>query len=147
MNHERYFDFINLYVDNELADKNSAELFAHLGTCESCRELMKATLMIRSHLGGQELALVPAGLDHRVLESVRREAAAADERRRWFEPVWFTRISIPLPAAASIIFLVIVGSLLFSPLLMHEERSPQQLKIEQVLPLPPELRNELLPYR
>jgi anti-sigma factor RsiW len=147
MNHERYFDFINLYVDNELADKNSAELFAHLGTCESCRELMKATMVIRSHIANQGLAEVTSALDQRVLASVRRQATTVREKRRWFEPVWFTRISIPLPAAASIIFLVIVGSLLFSPLLMREERPPQQIKTEQVIPLPPELQKELLPYR
>jgi anti-sigma factor RsiW len=147
MNHERYFDFINLYVDNELADKNSAELFAHLGSCETCRELMKATMLIRSHIANQGLAEVTSALDQRVLASVRRQATTVREKRRWFEPVWFTRISIPLPAAASIIFLVIVGSLLFSPLLLREEQPRQQLRVEQIIPLPPELQKELLPYR
>jgi anti-sigma factor RsiW len=147
MNHERYFEFINLYVDNRLGDKASAELFAHLGSCERCRELMKATMLIRSHIGSQELAQVPAALDHRILASVRREAATVREKRKWFEPVWFTRISIPLPAAASIIFLVIVGSLLFSPLLLHEEKPRQEVKVEQLMGLPPELQRQLHLYR
>jgi anti-sigma factor RsiW len=147
MNHERYFEFVNLYVDNELDDKLSAELFAHLGVCERCREFMRMTMRVRSHIASQELAEVPLALDGRVLASMRQEGATIRGKKRWFEPVWFTRISIPLPAAASIIFLVIVGSLLFSPLLLREERPPQPVKVEQVMPLPPELQKELLPYR
>ena len=147
MNHERYFEFINLYIDNQLGDRESAELFGHLGTCEACREFMKVTMRVRSHIAGQELAEVPSALDHRVLASVRREAAAVRGKKRWFEPVWFTRISIPLPAAASIIFLVIVGSLLFSPLLLHEEKPRQEVKVEEMMPIPPELERQLQPYR
>jgi anti-sigma factor RsiW len=147
MNHERYFEFVNLYVDNELDDKTSAELFAHLGACETCREFMRTTMRVRSHIASQELAEVPLALDRRVLASMRREVTTVRERGRWFKPVWFTRISIPLPAAASIIFLVIVGSLLFSPLLLREERPPQQVNVEQVMPIPPELQEQLLPYR
>jgi len=147
MNHDRYFELINLYDDNELADKASVELFTHLSTCETCREFMKAAMLVRSHITSQALAEVPTSLDHRVLAGVRREPTPMGEKKRWFEPVWFTRISIPLPAAASIIFLVIVGSLLFSPLLLREERPPQQVKVEQVIPIPPELQRQLLPYR
>jgi anti-sigma factor RsiW len=147
MNHERYFEFINLYIDNQLGDRESAELFAHLGTCEACREFMRTMMQVRSHIASQELAEVPLTLDRRVLASVRGEAAAVREKKRWFEPVWFTRISIPLPAAASIILLVIVGSLLFSPLLLHEEKPRQEVKLEQMMPIPPELQKQLLPYR
>jgi anti-sigma factor RsiW len=147
MNHERYFEFINLYVDNQLGDTESAELFAHLGTCEACREFMKMTMQVRSHIASQELAEVPLTLDRRVLASVKREAAAVREKKSWFAPIWFTRISIPLPTAASVIFLAIVGSLLFSPLLLHEEKPRQQVKVEQLMALPPELQRQLQLYR
>jgi len=147
MNHERYFQFINLYIDSQLGDRQSAELFAHLGTCEACREFMRMTMRVRSHIASQELAEVPLTLDRRVLASVRREAAAVREKKSWFAPIWFTRISIPLPAAASIIFLAIVGSLLFSPLLLHEEKPRQEVKVEQMMPIPPELQRQLQPYR
>jgi anti-sigma factor RsiW len=141
MNHERYFEFINLYIDNQLGDRESAELFAHLGTCEACREFMKATMRVRSYIAGQELAEVPSALDYRVLASVRREAAAVREKKSWFAPVWFTRISIPLPAAASIIFLAIVGSLLFSPLLSQQPPQRVEIPAPLVSKLPPSLQN------
>jgi len=147
MDHERCFEFINLHIDNQLGDRGSSELFAHLGTCEACREFMRTTMQVRSHIASRELAEVPLTLDRRILASVRREAGTVRGKKRWFEPVWFTRISIPLPAAASIIFLVIVGSLLFSPLLLHEEKPRQEVKVEEMMPIPPELERQLQPYR
>jgi anti-sigma factor RsiW len=147
MNHDRYFEFINLYIDNHLGDRESAELFAHLGMCEACREFMRTTMQVRSHIASQELAEVPLTLDHRVLASVRREAAATRGKKRWFEPVWFTRISIPLPAAASIVFLLIIGSLLFSPMILQGEMPRPAARIEQTLPIPSELQKVLQLYK
>jgi hypothetical protein len=108
---------------------------------------MRMTMQVRSHIASQELAEVPSTLDHRVLASVRQEVAAVRGKKRWFEPVWFTRISIPLPAAASIVFLLIVGSLLFSPLIFQEESPQPETRIEQTLPLPPELHKALQLYK
>jgi anti-sigma factor RsiW len=147
MNHERYFEFINLYIDNQLGDRESAELFGHLGTCEACREFMKVTMRVRSHIAGQELAEVPSALDHRVLASVRREAAAVREKKSWFAPVWFTRISIPLPAAASIIFLTIVGSLLFAPMLISGDKPSPDVSWQQISRIAPELQRQLQWYK
>lgn len=140
MNHESYQERISLYIDNALNDKDTAELFAHLSGCDECRKFMKITMSVHAHVADEELEEVPASLDRRVLSSVTRESAEI-EQSKWYSPVWVTRIVIPLPAAASILFLIIVGSLLFSPLLSQEQ--PQRVEIPPPLvsKIPASLQN------
>ncbi|MCX6132769.1 MAG: zf-HC2 domain-containing protein [Ignavibacteriales bacterium] len=130
---------VSLYIDDTLNDKESSELFAHLAVCGECRSYMKISLRVRNQIANEELAEVPRSLDRRVLASVARENAAL-KRQTWYSPVWLARISIPLPAAVSIVFLLIVGSLLFSPLLTNDPR--QQAEIPSVLlsKVPPGLK-------
>ncbi len=140
MNHEDYQERVSLYIDNALNDRDAAELFAHLSGCDECRKFMKITMSVHVHVADEELEEVPASLDRRVLSSVARESAEI-EQSKWYSPVWVTRIVIPLPAAASILFLIIVGSLLFSPLL--SQQLPQRVEIPAPLvsKLPPSLQN------
>jgi hypothetical protein len=139
MNHQPYQERISLYIDNALSDKESAKLFAHLSQCDDCRMFMKLTSSVHSHIGEEKLAEVSLSLDRRVLTSV---AAASDksEGRLWYAPVWFTRISIPLPAAASILFLIIVGSLLFSPILSQEPQHQTEIPASLMSRLPAALQ-------
>jgi anti-sigma factor RsiW len=139
MNHEPYQQRISLYVDNALNDKDTAKLFAHLARCTDCRAFMKSTVSVHAHIAEEELAEVPLSLDRRVLASV---ATASDqsERRPWYAPMWFTRISIPLPAAASILFLIIVGSLLFSPILAQEPQHQTEIPASLMSRIPASLQ-------
>jgi anti-sigma factor RsiW len=134
MTHIEFQQSISLYIDNALNDKESSDLFAHLAECSECRTFMKISMRVRSQIANEELSDVPQTLDRRVLASVARENVAL-KQRTWYSPVWFTRISIPLPAAASILFLIIVGSLLFYPLLTPD----QQQRVE----VPAELRSKI----
>ena len=126
---------VSLYIDDTLNDKESSELFAHLAVCGECRSYMKISLRVRTQIANEELEDVPRSLDRRVLASVVRENAAL-KRQTWYSPVWFTRISIPLPAAASIVFLLIVGSLLFSPLLSAERQQRAEVPAELLSKIP-----------
>ena len=139
MTHEHYQQRISLYVDNALSDKNTATLFAHLSRCDNCRAFMRSALSLHAHIAEEELAEVPLSLDRRVLASV---AAASDqsERRPWYAPMWFTRISIPLPAAASILFLIIVGSLLLSPILAQEPQHQTEIPASLMSRIPASLQ-------
>ena len=96
-------------------------------------------MRVHSEIANEELADVPRTLDRRVLASVARKNATL-ERRTWYSPVWFTRISIPLPAAASIVFLLIVGSLLFYPLLTPEPQQRVNVPAELMSKVPPALQ-------
>jgi anti-sigma factor RsiW len=142
MNHQIYQERISLYVDNALSDKESAKLFAHLSRCDDCRMFMKLTSRVHSHIAEEKLAEVPLSLDRRVFASV---AAASDlsDQRPWYAPMWFTRISIPLPAAASILFLIIVGSLLFSPILAQEPQHQTEIPVPLASKIPSSLQRQL----
>jgi anti-sigma factor RsiW len=146
MNHETHQELISLYIDNTLNDKESAELFAHLAGCNECRDFMKVTMRVHAHIVEEELAEVPLSLDRRVLGSVGKKSAEL-KPSSWYTPVWFTRVSIPVPAAASILFLIIVGSLLFSPLLASQPVQQTEPKDPLVSRLPAPLQNELKLYK
>ena len=139
MTHEHYQQHASLYIDNALNDKDTAKLFAHLSRCEDCRAFMKLTLGVHAHMAEEELAEVPLSLDRRVLTSVAAELNRS-ERRAWYAPVWFTRISIPLPAAASILFLIIVGSLLLSPILAQEPQHQTEIPAALMSRIPSSLQ-------
>ena len=139
MTHIEHQQRISLYIDNALNDKESSELFAHLAECKDCRTYLKTIMRVRAQIADEELADVPRSLDRRVLASVARENAAL-KRRTWYSPVWFTRVSIPLPAAASIVFLLIVGSLLFYPLLTPEQERQVEIPSELMARVPSSLQ-------
>ena len=142
MNHDSYQEQVSLYVDGVLGDKASASLFAHLADCEECRSLLKVSMRLREHVAEQELETTPSSLDQRILVSLpaRRRTAKGPA---WYAPVWFTRISVPLPAAASIVFLIIVGSLLFSPLLSQGQVKEAEIPKPFVDKIPQELQKTL----
>lgn len=142
MNHQNHQERISLYIDNALSDKESAKLFAHLSRCDDCRMFMKLTSRVHSHIAEEKLAEVSPSLDRRVLASVATKSVQSG-RRPWYEPVWFTRISIPLPAAASILFLIIVGSLLFSPILAQEPQHPTEIPAPLASKIPSSLQRQL----
>ncbi len=139
MAHTEQEQLISLYIDSALSDKDSSALFAHLTGCSECRMHMKIATSIHSQIAGEALADVPLSLDRRVRASVARESAAP-KRQSWYSPIWFTRISIPLPAAASIVFLLIVGSLLFSPLLTNEPQQRTEIPSELMSKVPASLQ-------
>ncbi len=120
MTHVEYQQRISQFIDIALTDKESSELYTHLAECDECRMFMRISMSVRSRIADETLEEVPQSLDRRVLLSgPQRKSRPVRESR--ISPVWFTRISIPLPAAASLLFLVIVGSLLLSPLIIQEK--------------------------
>jgi len=142
MSHNDYQEQVSLYIDGVLGDKASANLFAHLAECEECRSLLKVSIRLREHVAEQELETTPSSLDRRILGSI---SAVEREKKSspWYAPVWFARISVPLPAAASIVFLIIVGSLLFSPLLSQPSSREAEIPKPFVDKIPPELQRTL----
>ncbi|HTY38803.1 MAG TPA: zf-HC2 domain-containing protein [Bacteroidota bacterium] len=137
MTHLEFQQQISLHVDNALGDAESAQLFMHLAECGECRAYLKLVMRVGSHLASEELAEVPRTLDRRVFASVANPPA---QRTGWLTPVWRTRISIPLPAAASIAFLLIVGSLLCYPLLTADRGQQPEIPPALISKIPPALQ-------
>jgi hypothetical protein len=141
MTHTDYQNSINLYIDNALNDNDASDLFTHLAACAECRTIMKISMRIRTEIMDGELADIPQSLDARVLASVAPQRTVP-RHRPWYAPIWFTRISIPLPAAASILFLMIVGSLLLYPLLTADRPPRVEIPAEIKAQIPAALQRE-----
>lgn len=139
MKHTNHQEQVSLYLDGLLGDKASATLFAHLADCTECRSLLRISLSLRGHVAEEDLADTSLTLDRRILGS-NPAGGRNTKQPAWYAPVWFTRISVPLPAAASIVFLIIVGSLLFSPLLSQEQKQETEIPKPFVDKIPPMLR-------
>jgi anti-sigma factor RsiW len=145
MNHTHFQELISLHVDNEINDTESAELFGHLATCDACRRFLTTTMSIRSQIAHEELAEIPETLDRRVLGE--EQSQSAKRPLDWLAPMWWTRISIPVPAAASIAFLILVGTLLFSPAIFSDQKPHQEAAQEAITKLPPEIQKQLQLYQ
>ena len=142
MSHKQYPEYASLYLDGELNDLKAAELFGHLSECADCRSFMKVGVNLHACITDEELQEVPRSLDERVLAIVSRRQPGM-KPRRWFEPVWFTRVSIPLPAVASILLLVVVGSLVLTPLFTREQPPRLEIPPQLVSSIPPLLQRSL----
>jgi predicted anti-sigma-YlaC factor YlaD len=146
MNHEQFRELVNLYIDGALDDTQSAEIFSHLSTCIDCRNLMRSSLQVRSYYQNMELEETPASLDHRVLANASMKSKKSI-RHNILIPLWYTRISLPLPAAASIAILILIGSLLFSPLLFEKPKQLHDNEIELFSKMPPEFQQQMQFFR
>lgn len=105
---------LNLYADGELGLASQPALFAHLATCDACRQTFSALLEFR-RLSRQEVMPVPAAADDAFfqrLDVLKRRTERVDrvaERR----PLWHLRTRISLSLAASVaVLLFTLGVLL-----------------------------------
>jgi hypothetical protein len=142
MNHEHIQELIDRYYDTGLSDSLSMELFEHLGSCKTCRAYMHSVMQVRSFYQHDESVNVPASVDRRVFDSVQ-SIKNAEAKKYYPLSLWSTRILMPLPAAASIAVLIMIGSLLCSPLLFRSSNHENELAYKQITNMPLELQQQL----
>ncbi|MFH0990946.1 MAG: zf-HC2 domain-containing protein [bacterium] len=130
MNHEQVQQLISGYIDNALSDRESAALFTHLGQCADCRRVLRTAGAVRSYLADVDLGTVPTSLDRRVFSSFQAARAVRPQTIN-ANLFWFKNILMPVPVAASIAVLLIVGSLLLSPAIFSGERREETTNTEQ----------------
>ncbi|HEY4612386.1 MAG TPA: zf-HC2 domain-containing protein [Bacteroidota bacterium] len=99
--HDTYQEHISQLIDGELSSQDQPSLFAHLSECAECRNFLNSALTLRSNLAAGATIPLPAGFELRV-PSVDAEAYA--------RPAAFR-----LALAASIAFVLLMGSLVFGP--------------------------------
>jgi predicted anti-sigma-YlaC factor YlaD len=113
MDHNRYQEQISQLIDNELPGKESPGLFAHLSTCSDCREFFSESMQLRSKLSSAPVPSSTTNVEHNPWSSshIRR-----DQGRR--SPLQLnSRRAVAkrqLPAIALMLFMFVVGGLLFS---------------------------------
>ena len=111
-----YEEHVSALVDNELKEEEMVLLFGHLESCPSCRHSLQTVLNLRSDLGEDVPPLAPKELDEKVLLSVTRTKLYDGDRKPMRLLLWKRRISMPLPIAASIMIVLIAGSVALSSL-------------------------------
>src|SRR5215471_16982054 len=95
----------------ELGPEEVDALQEHLAVCGDCDACARAAQREHAHFTrAMNDVPVPAGLKGRILEKLAADRAA--EWRRWF----LTRLVQPLAAAAAVLLLISLGSLLYSML-------------------------------
>ncbi len=89
---EEFQELVSAYVDGELGDEETADVFFHLGSCRECRAFMTSVLHLQSFLQANEPPAV-------------RSAPAPKV------PIWKRTVGISFPAAAAVVLTILSGTL------------------------------------
>jgi len=98
---EEFQELVSAYVDGELGDGETAEMFFHLGSCRECRTFMTSVMQLQSFL--------------HVNEPPAAHTAPASK-----PPIWKRTFGISFPAAAAVVLTILTGTLF----IVHEANSP-----------------------
>lgn len=79
---EEYAALLDPYVDGELTAEEMAQVRVHLEICPGCRAYVDDALAIRAAFPAAEETRVPEGFAEGVMERIRSDAAAAEERKK-----------------------------------------------------------------
>jgi len=134
---EQYQMQIGQLLDNELRGEESSTVFAHLGACFACRDFFHASLQVRAELMNAETVTAPDELDDRMRAAGLIPTEQPFSRKT---SIWDLRVAFPLPAAASIALLLIIGSLFVAPVLFHDPQPQQEFPPDVLQLVPVELR-------
>jgi anti-sigma factor RsiW len=111
---ETYEEQTSALIDHELNDAETEMLFVHLSTCRTCRHSLQSVLDLRSGLTEQVPPMAPKELDEKVMKRTARAQRAKVDRPAIRGLAWQGRISAPMPVAAGIVLLLMIGSFLLS---------------------------------
>ena len=103
---EGYQEQVSQLVDNELGERESPALLAHLSTCKECRGFLNSALRLRSGLQEDAPLMAPNRLDQKVLGTVPSERRGDPDRRPVRSFAARRKISLPLPVAALVMVLL-----------------------------------------
>lgn len=108
---EEYQEKISAYIDNELADAETAKLFYHLGECTECRDMLKSMLQLRTALHEVEF---PAEVqpDHK--------------------SIWKRTFVISYPVAAALALLMLMSGFFFVQKITQPPRVIEKTQTEYV---------------
>jgi len=104
---------LSIYFDREMDSPWKEKMESHIADCADCAEQLAAYKNI-------SLSLAPAGdellkeAQQRVLQKLETTGnySSYANRPAWAAPIWKRRVSIPVPAAAAVVFMLIALALL-----------------------------------
>ena len=113
MDHTYFQEQISQFIDNELAEHDAPDLFAHLSACKVCREFLKESLQLRSRMTHSVGPTSPQSL-HSLDWAVFANKEPHKHGHVSFNSSTQRNTAGPLPAIAFLLFMFVVGGLLFS---------------------------------
>jgi len=99
----------SLFIDGELSDSQSGELFSHLSSCIHCRQFMHSAVQIRIAVMRSPTLAVPPTLDERVSKIRLRPTPARVPLRIKARHFWNQRFLVPVPAVLSAGMMLLVA--------------------------------------
>lgn len=124
MTHDDHQEQISELIDGELATQSQSALFGHLSNCSECRTFLNSTLALRSKLATMSDP-IPLSLDVRMQSTF----AATPIDRFNAQPAAFR-----LALAASVAFILLIGSLLFGPQMLKTQQPPMASEAQVLFP-------------
>lgn len=124
MTHDDVQEQISQLIDGELGTETQPALFEHLSSCAECRSFLNSTLALRSKLATMSEP-IPVGFDLRMQNTF----ASTPIYRLKAQPA-----AVRLAFAASIAFILLVGSLLFGPQILNTQQMPMSIETQGFVP-------------
>jgi anti-sigma factor (TIGR02949 family) len=110
---ENFYRFLDLFVDGELSPEENAEMMAHLESCERCRTLAEAEIILKEKIRDANISKrAPKSLRSQVHQAVSREASSF-----WRSRVFFGG-ALAIGVSASALLVVV---------LLHSKATPEDL--------------------
>jgi hypothetical protein len=131
--------WLSVYYDGEMYSPWKEKMEAHIAGCADCKEQLEAYKKISLSLAPAE-DIIPDEAQRRVLQKLETSGhfSSYENRPAWSPPVWKRRVSIPIPAAAAVVFMFIALAFLWI-------RSPGRLQKTNAVNMAITAETEILP--
>ena len=121
--------YLSQLMDGELSVSLEADVFTHLGGCETCRRFFKDLITLRQELASMQKPQVPASLDRRVL-GASHSSYKAGRYFQWIQPGrMYSFRTIGMAVLISIVTTIFISSFWY-------KKSQQHQTIVCLTPLP-----------
>jgi anti-sigma factor RsiW len=125
---------LSALMDNELRDEEAKLLFGHLNICDACRDAFRSAQEFRLNLKEQVPPMAPAELDEKIMNLIPHTKRYIGDRKAVRIVVWKRRVSVPLPVAAIMALLLVLGSAALSYRLSETQKTQTQTIYITTLP-------------
>ncbi|MDR2924061.1 MAG: zf-HC2 domain-containing protein [Treponema sp.] len=134
--------WLSVYCDNEMDSPWKEKMESHIAGCAECAEKLAEYRKISLALAPAEDEF-PGEAQQRVLRKLETSGLypAYGNRPAWRPPVWKRRVSIPVPAAAAAVLLLIAFASLWIT------RSPEKAEpANMAITAEPEILPDIIPF-